>query len=246
MSSGSVWTMTSKPAVSTLATRPISRIIDGRGSQSPIFALAVRPAMARMMIAAKRSKTAGSSTVWIVGASAATATAPAITTAPTARIGVATSLGVPSISARITASVAEPPKTSRPTSTIPVTDASPPARTTAAKTPSSRGSSITVASSRVAPPTRRSSASATGCWELLISRYSLPSPVGVGYSRRWDDAAGEQVGASHAFENPSNAVSPANQFVTTTASVVCRRASALVDTARVMFVIIFCQRINVV
>ncbi|WP_018256061.1 hypothetical protein [Halomicrobium katesii] len=79
--------------------------------------------------------------------------------------------------------------------------------------------------------------------------------MGVGYSLRGDGTAdgwngivqpfGDRI--FHPFENPSKPVSPINQFVTTTESVVCRRTEpALGDTAQFMFIIIFCQRINVV
>jgi len=69
---------------------------------------------------------------------------------------------LPSISARITAAVAEPPKMRMPVSITPVAVVRTPATTKAGKIPSTSGSTITVASSFVALPTRCSSRRATG------------------------------------------------------------------------------------
>jgi hypothetical protein len=75
----------------------------------------------------------------------------------------------------MTATVADPPKISSPVSRIPSGLLNAPAMINAGKMPSTNGSDITVARSRVPRPTRCSSRSATGCLETLIPR-QRPSP----------------------------------------------------------------------
>jgi hypothetical protein len=140
-------------------------------------ALAIFAATARITTAANRSKVAGARTASTVGARAATTTAPITTAMPTIAAVTVVSPGPVSISARTTATVAEPPKTSNLTSMTPTQLSRAPASTSAAKMPSTSESNMRRASRRVEPSASwRSSENATGSCELLIGRYRSGAP----------------------------------------------------------------------